>query len=102
MEKRFTEARRLGLVTTLHTNGTLLTEPTVEFLAKLPRHLQVSLDSHLPEVHDRIRGMPGAWEKAVAGIKIAQRLGIFVRVAIVAHKENRDHFRRPLVFSTNR
>ncbi len=94
-----TEARRLGLVTTLHTNGTLLTEPTVEFLAKLPlRHLQVSLDSHLPEVHDRIRGMPGAWEKAVAGIKIAQRLGIFVRVAIVAHKENRDHFREAVSF----
>jgi radical SAM protein with 4Fe4S-binding SPASM domain len=92
-------ARQLGLVVTLHSNGTLLSEAVLQRLSSLPlRHLQVSLDSHLPDVHDACRGMPGAWAKSIQAIRRAKELGMRVRVAIVAHSKNRDHFREAVTY----
>jgi len=48
--------------------------------------LQVSLDSATPELHDRHRGAR-SWERAVAGIRIAQAEGFRVRVAATLEPE---------------
>jgi MoaA/NifB/PqqE/SkfB family radical SAM enzyme len=63
-------ARGRGLDLSITTNGTLLTAEKVERLpASGINHVVVSLDSDLEDLHDRIRGVPGTWRKAVAAIE---------------------------------
>ena len=81
MHERISLAAGL-LPTTVLTNGMLLSGPRLEKLLPmrdLPLTLQISLDGHLPELHDAYRGA-GAWAKAVERIRELKRLGF--RVAI--------------------
>jgi MoaA/NifB/PqqE/SkfB family radical SAM enzyme len=64
------EARTLGVYMTVSTNGTLLRDQDFE---RLPgsgiRCVVVSIDSDEPDVHDRIRGVPGTFERATRTIR---------------------------------
>jgi len=92
-------AMKKGLVCSLHTNGVLLDDRNIQKISDLGiRHIQTSLDSHLSEIHDKMRGKEGAFEKTVSGIKRCRALGIPVKVSIVAHKYNRDHFAEAVRF----
>ncbi len=63
--------RFLGLPTSLVTNGVTLADAT-DLLATLsPNKIAISLDAAEASVHDRLRGSPGAWAAAVAGIERA-------------------------------
>lgn len=67
---------------TVLTNGTLLTERRVAWLAALSRaarfslELRVSLDGTDAATHDAFRG-PGAWVRALAGLVALSRAGLF-------------------------
>jgi MoaA/NifB/PqqE/SkfB family radical SAM enzyme len=77
-------ANRLGLDVTMITNGIRLSERIDEFARDL-YGLIVSIDHPDPERNDRIRGRPGAYEAAVAGVKAARRythLNIFINCVI--------------------
>ena len=77
------------LPTTLLTNAMLLRGRRLEMLRRMDRSrlvLQVSLDSATPQLHDRHRG-PRSWERAVAGIRLAQAEGFRVRVAATLEPE---------------
>lgn len=72
-----------ALPTTLLTNAMLFAGRRLERLRRMDPSrlaLQVSLDSATPRMHDQHRGA-GSWERAVAGIRTAQREGFRVRVA---------------------
>jgi MoaA/NifB/PqqE/SkfB family radical SAM enzyme len=61
----------LKLPATLVTNGVRLVE-AVDLLKMLsPARIAISLDAATAGVHDRVRGLPGAWDAAVAGIRRA-------------------------------
>ena len=63
----------------LFTNGLLLTEENVDKLAKAGLYsLFVSIDSPLPDEHNKLRGIEGLFERAIEGIKRAKEKGIFV------------------------
>jgi sulfatase maturation enzyme AslB (radical SAM superfamily) len=63
--------RFLGVPTSLVTNGVGLGD-AVDLLKTLtPNKIAVSLDAASPEVHDGIRGVKGAWEASVAGLRRA-------------------------------
>lgn len=66
-------AARPGVITTVNTNGSLITEALAKqiVLSKL-RNITFSIDSILPEVHDYIRGA-GCFEKAIQGIKLINK-----------------------------
>ena len=71
------------LPTTLLTNGMLFRGRRLEALRRMDRELltlQISLDSPTSEIHDSHRGR-GSWDRAVAGIKVAQQEGFRVKVA---------------------
>jgi uncharacterized Fe-S cluster-containing radical SAM superfamily protein len=72
-----------ALPTTVLTNAMVFKGRGLRALQSLPRDgfaLQISLDSATPERHDAHRG-PGAWAKAMSGIRLALELGFRVRVA---------------------
>jgi sulfatase maturation enzyme AslB (radical SAM superfamily) len=63
--------RFLGLPTSFVTNGVKLVD-AIDLLTTLsPNKIAVSLDAASAEVHDRIRGVDGAWAAAVRGIERA-------------------------------
>jgi MoaA/NifB/PqqE/SkfB family radical SAM enzyme len=63
--------RFLGVPTSLVTNGVRLGD-AIDLLKTLtPSKIAVSLDAASPEVHDGIRGVMGAWEASVAGLRRA-------------------------------
>lgn len=68
-------ARELGLRTSVTSNGTLLTRRRLEGMRDHLDVLAVSLDGP-PELHDRIRGAPGAFERLEAGLVEIRRLEI--------------------------
>ncbi|ABM79915.1 radical SAM/SPASM domain-containing protein [Hyperthermus butylicus] len=73
----------------LSTNGTLITRDVAEKLASYQfKYVGISIDSIKPEWHDRFRGVPGAFEAAVRGIKYVMELGIDVGVRTTLTKYN--------------
>lgn len=64
-----------GCLVSMNTNGTLLNERRVNELVDVFDTVVVSLDGPR-EVHDRIRGVPGTYEKAVNAIKLLKANGV--------------------------
>ncbi len=63
--------RRLGVPTSLVTNGTRLACHAEDLAELRPDKIAVSLDAADPAVHDRSRRRPGAFEATVAGLRAA-------------------------------
>jgi radical SAM protein with 4Fe4S-binding SPASM domain len=81
------------------TNGTLLTESTVQRLARFhPVFVQVSVDGS-ERTHDEIRGR-ASYSRALRGLKCLQAKGIYTLVSFTAHRHNFRDF--PLVVEAAR
>lgn len=64
---RYTE--EIGIIAGLVTNGRRLTQSLVDALIKAGLdYVQITLESHLPEIHDKMVGVKGAWQETVAGL----------------------------------
>ena len=82
-----------GIELELLTNGMLVTQEVArEFYDAGVRYSQVSLDCVRPEIHDNQRGVKGAWEKAVTGMKNLRDAGIKVMAAAVMNSETLPYF----------
>ena len=78
-----------GLRMALGTNGTLIDEAVAEELrgAGIAK-AAISLDSARPGVHDRFRGVPGCWARAVEGIRACRDAGLAVQLHTTVTVEN--------------
>jgi SynChlorMet cassette radical SAM/SPASM protein ScmF len=66
-----------GFGVSIETNGTIHSADMIDSLAQdPPLQVAVSLDSADPERHDRIRGVPGSWERAVRFIRLLTSMEI--------------------------
>ncbi len=91
------KAESLGMVTGLLTDGCRLSRGGLEtrpylnqlLLAGLD-HIQITLVSHLAEVHDRLVGRVGAWEETVAGLRAVLSSDIYVVGHVVIRAENAE------------
>ncbi|HIG97752.1 MAG TPA: radical SAM protein [Candidatus Aenigmarchaeota archaeon] len=85
-------AHDLGIFTSLATNGKYVNMLTASKLknAKTGKVL-VSVDSHIPELHDDLRGARGSHEMATRAIKELSDRDMFVRVGHVIWKNSIDH-----------
>ena len=81
-------ARRLGFFTTISTNASCLAARAPE-LAPHTSLFAVSLDGIGP-VHDRVRGVPGLFDKVVAGIEAVRTAGTRVRLFYNVNMLNAD------------
>jgi len=83
------EAASRGMYISVATNGVTITE---DFAKKMKeagvRYVEVSLDSVDPNKHDSFRGIPGAWERAVRGIKNSVNAGLTTGIATTLTKMN--------------
>lgn len=82
-------ASRAGILVSVATNGTLITRSVARRLKNAGvRYVEVSIDSPIPEAHDRFRGVKGAWDMAVRGVRNAKAEGLSVGIAFTVTKLN--------------
>ena len=81
-------AVELGLRTVISTNGTLIDEQKAEQLREIGlSYVGVSLDGMQP-INDKFRGMAGAFDKALTGIRNCLKAGIKVGLRFTINKRN--------------
>ena len=77
-----------GMRAVISTNGTLITPETARNLKKIGlSYIGISLDG-MEEVNDRFRGVSGAFQSALEGIKNSQAAGIKVGLRFTINKFN--------------
>ena len=82
-------AENKGVITGLNTNGRRLSDKA--FLNALVDagldHVQITFESHDPEIHDLMVAAKGAWAETVTGLKnvLATRLYIMTNTTILTH-----------------
>ena len=82
-------AVKRGLYVSVATNGTLLTKENVKKLKRTGVHyVEVSIDGATAGTHDAFRGVQGAFDKAVAGIRNAVEEDLCACIATTATKSN--------------
>jgi AdoMet-dependent heme synthase len=70
-----------GLRMAMGTSGILIDRSTAKDIRNAGiRRVAISIDSVDPGVHDAFRGLPGAWERAVQGIRHCVEAGIGVQI----------------------
>lgn len=80
-------AEQKGQITGINTNGRRISDPA--YLQTLIDagldHVQITLESHLPEVHDEMVQAKGAWQQTVAGVKnaVASRLYVMTNTTML-------------------
>ena len=78
-----------GLKMGLGSNGSLIDTDVAKKLKEAGiETVSISLDSHIPEQHDKFRGIQGSWEKAVNAIKVLRKNGVLVQVNTTVTQQN--------------
>jgi radical SAM protein with 4Fe4S-binding SPASM domain len=90
LEDIVAEAAHCKLMPVIGTNGTLLdARRAVVLKASGAVGVGISVDSMLPDFHDRLRGLPGAWERALHGARAAREAGLALQLQATLFHENR-------------
>lgn len=81
--------RKLGLILTINTNGTLIDEEWADFFAQYkPRRINITLYGTDEETYTRLCRYPGGFEKTIRAIKLLRQRQVDVRLGISVTKEN--------------
>jgi 12,18-didecarboxysiroheme deacetylase len=79
-----------GMRAVISTNGTLITPEKARVFKEIGlSYVGISLDG-LREVNDRFRGVPGAFDQALEGIRNCREAGIKVGLRFTVNKRNAD------------
>jgi len=82
-------AVKRGLYVSVATNGTLLTKENVRRLKHAGiNYVEVSIDGATAQTHDSFRGIPSAFDKAVAGLQNCVEEDLCACIATTATKSN--------------
>ena len=78
-----------GLRVVMAPNGTLITREAARRMAETGiQRISVSIDGATAEDHDRFRGVPGAFEKLVEGLRRAEEVGVEFQVNTTVTRQN--------------
>ncbi len=84
-------SKNLGFYSNLSTNGILINEVTAKKLYEIKiDYVGISIDG-LPEFNDSYRGISGAFERAIKGIKNLKNVGIKTGIRMTLTRKNKDH-----------
>jgi radical SAM protein with 4Fe4S-binding SPASM domain len=82
-------AKKLIPYVSIASNGTLITRDNAKRIKDVGAdYVEISIDGATPELHDAFRGIPGAFDRAVQGIKNCAEEGIDTCIASVLHRDN--------------
>jgi radical SAM protein with 4Fe4S-binding SPASM domain len=83
------EATRIGLPIALATNGTIMDERVAQQIVDVGfRRVSISFDGPEAAIHDRFRGIDGAFESSVQGFKLLRERGMSMQINTTVAKHN--------------
>lgn len=86
----YDHARRQGLLVTLFTNGTLITQEAAAHLSRSrPFAIEVTLYGATPETCERVTGVPGSFERCRRGIALLREHGLPLKLKSTVSRLNR-------------
>lgn len=86
----YRHAKAKGLIVTLFTNATLVTERIADVLAEWrPFSVEVTLYGRTRETYERLTGIPGSYDRCLAGVRRLVDRGLSVSLKTVAVTLNR-------------
>lgn len=87
----YLELRKMGMIITINTNGTLIDEDLAEFFGKYkPRRVNITLYGTDEETYDKLCHYPRGYEKTLRGIRLLREQGVDVKVGGSLARANRD------------
>jgi radical SAM protein with 4Fe4S-binding SPASM domain len=100
LEELIARSEHHGQITGLVTNGRALGRPG--YLRSLVKkgldHVQVTVLSHEPDVHDKLVGAKGAWQETISGLEAAIAEDMYVSTNTTLMRSNHAHAKETLVF----
>ena len=89
----YCQAKTRGLLITVFTNGTLITQDILELFTEFtPKAIEVTLYGAAAETYERITGVPGSYEKCLTGIRKLIDHRINVKLKTILMTLNREEF----------
>ncbi len=89
----YRHARKCGLIVTVFSNGSLITDALVELFAEFPPHaVEITLYGATEETYARITGRPGMFARVMAGIERLAASGVRARLKSVLMTLNCGEF----------
>lgn len=88
-QRLYLELKRMGMVLTINTNGTLLDEKWADFFGKeKPRRINITLYGADERAYEELCHYPGGFERAMRGIRLLKERGVDVKINGSVTKEN--------------
>ncbi|MDO8142615.1 MAG: radical SAM protein [Candidatus Brocadiales bacterium] len=95
-------ASQKGMMVVLGTNGNMIDDDIARKLKESGvTGIGISLDSIVPERHDKFRGISGAWDDTLNGIEACRRQGIEFQIQTTVTKDNFNEIPNIIDFSYN-
>jgi len=83
-------ASKLGMSTSVVTNGSTLNEEVVEKLANYQVYTVLSIDGATKEIHEKIRGI-GSWDFLIPAMERMRQFGVHFSTVMAANQVNYQH-----------
>ncbi len=91
--------RKMGMVLTLNTNGTLIDEEWVEFFREYPpRRINITIYGSDNETYEKLCHFPNGYDRVTRGIRLLTEAGLMVKTAQSPVRKNAAHIDRILDF----
>lgn len=88
-QRLYLELKRMGMVLTINTNGTLLDEKWADFFGKeKPRRINITLYGADERAYEELCHYPGGFERTMRGIRFLKERGVDVKINGSVTKEN--------------
>ena len=87
----YLELRKMGMIITINTNGTLIDEDLAQFFGKYkPRRVNITLYGTDEETYVNLCHYPGGYEKTLRGIRLLRKYGVDVKAGGSLARANKD------------
>lgn len=88
-QRLYLELKRMGMVLTINTNGTLLDKKWADFFGReKPRRINITLYGADERAYEELCHYPGGFERAMRGIRLLKERGVDVKINGSVTKEN--------------
>lgn len=94
-DKLYLGLKKMGLIVTINTNGTLINEEIADMFAKSkPRRVNITLYGCSNETYDKLCHNPKGFDQTIRGIKLLKERNIDVKLNVSLVKENKNDLPR--------
>ena len=94
-QRLYLELKRMGMVLTINTNGTLLDEKWADFFGReKPRRINITLYGADERAYEELCHYPGGFERTMRGIRLLKERGVDVKINGSVTKENYKDVKR--------